>query len=509
MKYIITILLVLVLCSSCEDFLTEDPRGNLSADQYFNTEEEVLTGIYGGYFRWNGGLLASSLFNSLNMGSDHFFTPRAVMFGGMVHGIYQGDENDGRILAYWDQLYTGIRDVNLVISRTEDSPLEEDVKGPLIAEAKFIRATFYYYLATLWGDVPFWTDELEIDVVSEIGNTPAATIFTSLIADLDEAESMLPATTWGANGRRATKWSAKMLKARIYLWQEDWANAKTEATEIISGSPHTLLANFGDVFNINNEGNSELIWGIEFKEDAVKSVLPNQYRPQGNFEKHINPKPSWFNGIAAWTLFQSFIDLYEPGDIRKKYTVLDSVSGGKTNYNYCLKYMDVPLPADDPQIDPTNPMGKLNSGKDNIHFRLAETYLMLAEAENELNGPTVIAYDAVNAIRNRAGLADLAGLTEEELRQAIRKEIETELIGEHRGRRLDLMRWGILEETINNLPAEELLAQQQAFVRPAYKTRATFYANAQVSNYSVKWSTWPIPGGEIQRDPNLVQNPLW
>lgn len=509
MKRLIILLCIIFAYSSCEEFLTEDPKGNLSADQYFNTEAECLSGVYGIYFRFNDNILSSSLINSLNIGTDHFFTPRAVMFGGMVHGIYQANEFDSRILDYWDRLYKGVRDANLVISRIENSPVEDAVKNRLVGEAKYLRAMLYYYLTTLWGDVPFWTDELDIDAVSKMEKTPASTIQEYILNDLDEAESVLPAETWGDNGRRATKWAAKMLKARIYLWQEDWQNAKTEASEIISQSPHVLMQNFGDIFKASKEGNAEIIFGIEFKEDAISAELPNQYRPQGNFEAHITP-PVWFNGIGAWCMFQSFVDTYEPADIRRKYTVLDTIDGKKTNYNWCLKYMDVPLPLDDPLMDVSSALAKQNSGKDDIYMRLGDTYLVLAEAENELNGPTEAALNAVNEIRDRAGLDDLPdGLTKEQLRTAIREERAKELVGESIGRKLDLIRWGILLETVNNLPARELIAQQSPKVRPAYKTRANFYANSVVTNISEKWNVFPIPGGEIQRNPNLEQHPLW
>ena len=314
------------------------------------------------------------MIHTLNIGTDQFFTPRAVMFGGMVHGIYQGlGEFDVRILDYWTEYYKGVRDANLVISRIEQSPLEEEEKAPLLGEAKFLRAMFYYYLATLWGDVPFWTDELVIDEVSIIPKTAKEDIFEYILNDLEAAESILPATTWGQNGGRATKWAAKMLKARIFLWQKDWGNANTEASEIIAQSPHILLPNYGDIFKSSNERNAELIFGIEFKEDAVTTDVPNQYRPQGNFETQIKPAPVWFNGIAAWCMYRSFIDTYEPGDIRKKYTVVDSVEGKKTNFYYCLKYMEVPLPEDDPLMDTDSPMAKQNSGLDNIYMRLGDT----------------------------------------------------------------------------------------------------------------------------------------
>jgi hypothetical protein len=264
------------------------------------------------------------------------------------------------------------------------------------------------------------------------------------------------------------------------------------------------------VFRSSNERNIELIFGTEFKEDAFTSEMPNQYRPQGNYESHITPAPVWFNGIGAWCMYQSFVDTYEPGDIRKKYTVVDYINGKKTNYLWCLKYMEVPLPEDDPLMDTGSPMAKQNSGLDNIYMRLAEAFLIVAESENELNGPTAIAYDAVDTIRSRAQLPDLpSGLDQEELRQAIRAEYAKELIGEARGRKQDLIRWGILVETCTSLPALELIAQQNPVIRPLYKTRANYYANLAATNIAEKWNYFPIPGGEIQRNPNLVQNPAW
>jgi len=74
---------------------------------------------------------------------------------------------------------------------------------------------------------------------------------------------------------------------------------------------------------------------------------------------------------------------------------------------------------------------------------------------------------------------------------------------------MDLIRWGILEETVKGLPAREAVAQQNPLVSSVYKTRATFYANSVATKFSEKWNFFPIPGGEIQRNPNLEQNPLW
>lgn len=508
MKKILAFIILSILVSSCEDFLQEDPRGNLSAEQYFNSKEECINGINGVISGFTHIWITSSLINTLNMGTDQVFMPWPVPAAGMLHGYYNAPATDSRILGYWELLYAGVRDVNMVISRIEKSSIDDPVKATLLGEAKFWRAFIYYYLVTLWGDVPFWVDELDIDHVSKLGKTDANDILEFLLADLDEADLVLPSTTFGNNGGRATKWAAKMLKARIHLWQKNWEGAKLESSDIIQESPHGLLANFGDIFRASNEKNAEIIFAVEFQKDMISSIIPNQYRPAARFENHILPAPGWFDGLGCWCFYQSFVDTYEADDVRRKYTVLDYINGVKTNYNWCLKYMELPYPEDDPLIDAYSP--SLNTGRDDIYMRLGDTYLVLAEAENELNGPTITAFDAVNEIRNRAGLEDLpSDLSKDGLRQAIRAEISKELAGEHIGRKRDLIRWGILIETVKSVPALEAIAQLNPDLRTTYKTKAMTEANRAAGFVSEKWNFFPIPGSELDRNPSLVQNPLW
>ena len=504
-KYIILAVTIILSCASCKDLLTEDPRGRLSANQFFNTEEEGLLGVYGIYSHLNNPRNLN-LINTLTLGTDEIMMPIPIP-GGTIHSVYVQTTSDSRTYEYWLFLYEGVRDANLVINRISNSPIDENVKNRLVGEAKFLRSFYYYYLVILFGDVPYWTDELVVEDVATLGNTPADQILTDLISDLDEAENSLPATTFGKNGSRVTKWTAKMLKAKIHLWQEDWANAKTEAEEIITLSPHRLLPNFGDIFRASNERNDEIIFAVEYLKGVFNSGRTLQWRPSAPFESNV-PNPGWFDGISGYAFLQSFVDSYEPNDIRRKYTVLDSLNGESLNWNWVLKVLMVPLPADDPLIDVAEK--RLQSDQDEIYMRLADTYLILAEAENEANGPTTTAYDAINAVRNRAGLADLEGLTKEELRQAIRDERGKELAGEAVGRKQDLIRWGILVETVKSLPAKE----QEAFLNnpglsEGYKNKIMFDLEGMAGRIGEKNNFIPIPSDEIAKNPNLEQNPLW
>lgn len=128
-----------------------------------------------------------------------------------------------------------------------------------------------------------------------------------------------------------------------------------------------------------------------------------------------------------------------------------------------------------------------NGDKNFVVIRHAEMLLNLAEAENELNGPSG-AYDPINRIRNRVGLPDLpAGMTQEEMRNATKHERRVELAfeGHHY---FDLLRWG----------PEDMKAAMESVVEPGH-----------TSEFSPRVMLWPIPQSEIDVNPNLTQNPEW
>lgn len=141
---------------------------------------------------------------------------------------------------------------------------------------------------------------------------------------------------------------------------------------------------------------------------------------------------------------------------------------------------------------------------------MADVYLLLAEAENELNGPSEAAYAYLNAVRERANLPALSTLSQEELRQAIRQERGWELVCEGEGRKFDLIRWGTLIETIGDLPSAEQNAFDNDPSAPApFQSKSLQEAQTQASLISEKFTVLPIPADEIEKNPNLNQNSLW
>jgi hypothetical protein len=158
-----------------------------------------------------------------------------------------------------------------VIENVTDNPdISSKVQKQVIGEALFLRSFAYYHLTNLWGDVPYYDDELPIGEVAVLGRKSAAEIRNNIIRDLKriEDENLLPSAYTGADLGRPTVWAVKMLMAKVYLWEKQWESARDKSLEIINGSPHQLLENFGDVFDVNDPFNVEVIWAIDFLKDV-------------------------------------------------------------------------------------------------------------------------------------------------------------------------------------------------------------------------------------------------
>jgi hypothetical protein len=220
---------------------------------------------------------------------------------------------------------------------------------------------------------------------------------------------------------------------------------------------------------------------------------PNGYYVAGVSNMYANREPRFYASInfngASWRGRQ--IQFYRTG--------LDGRKGGPdyTTTGYLMrKFLD-------PQVD--IPQGRFTL-KTWIYFRLGEEYLNYAEALNEAEGPGTEVYDRVNAIRTRVGLPSLpAGLSQDEMRARIQHERRIELAFETE-RYFDTHRWKIAPATqgrpIHGMNiAEGTSIQDNSFYKRTFVENRVFV--------SPKHYLWPIPQNEINRNPNLVQNPGW
>lgn len=464
---------VALLSVSCVK-LKEEPAAFLTTEQFYKTPADAVAAVNGVYYTLNGSgqTIYNSLFQiGLDIASDEADPgPRARNPDVRSFSVLSHATTNDRVAEIWRQHFAGINRANVAIDKIPAIDMNESLRARLVNEAKFIRALYYFNLVRLYGGVPLVLHEptaLGNDALQVARNT-AEEVYAQIIRDLKDAES-LPASYGGTDVGRATGGAAKALLARVYLTRKDWTNAAAKALEVINGSyGYDLFANFADVFNKANNNGKEHIFSAQFKSNA--SGHGNSLGSRGT--------PTGIPGIDggdADVPTALIYSQYRAGDTRKAVTFFTSLVSPTNGSTYTFtphfrKYYDASvLP---------------NTGESGINFpvvRFADVLLEYAEAVNEASGPTPDALAAFNRVRKRAGIPELAGLSQAQFRDSIYQERRLEFVYEHQ-RWFDLVRTGKLIE----------------------KLTAVGKTNVQPKHY-----LYPVPQREIDLNPKLTQNPGW
>jgi hypothetical protein len=512
-KYLILAFIGIIcgVMSSCDEFLTEDAKGLLTPDNFFQNEDEANLALNGlqGQLPGSAGAMGSVL------GTDHGVCGRFAIAAGWKTAVYDYTADNSSVATTWSGAYAGVRDANLLLARIEGASLSDEIIGQTKSQALFYRAMFYFRLTMIFGDVPYWRDEVDMEEVTMLGKTDASEIQEEMIEDLDWAISSgyLSEDKWNDNGGRPTVWAARMLKAHIHIWLEQWAEASVDLKEIANNSPHSTLSDFGDMFKEGNETHDELIFGREFLSGTANNRTFETAHYNASAEnadtKLAMAEVDVFSRSAAMTLRKSFTDTFDDNDLRKPYTVFDSYTFSDNtvatfNWIYMPKLMRAALPLSDPLMQTPDASGY--SSEPARLFKLADALLLLSEAEFMQNGSTADALDPINRVRERAGLDDLTVLTMEDIRNERAWELAAEGFFGHKK---DLIRWGLLETTVMATPAAERAAGAYSLAISRAEDDSTIIADAVMGKHRV----FPIPSEEILKSEDiggaLVQNPLW
>ncbi|MFH5834109.1 RagB/SusD family nutrient uptake outer membrane protein [Halalkalibaculum sp. DA384] len=478
----VMVLSILIMGLGCENFLQEEPKSFIGPSTFFQTPADAEAAVIAGYDElgaFNPGTFGwwrAWTFEILN--DDWDTRPEVAANNSRNLGRYITFDPDAPLLAsVYDSWIHGMNTFSTAIDGINEME-DFDGKQALIAEAKFLRAYHYFVLVRLFGPVPIIDQALGAE---EARNLPRAgseeEVYELIISDLDAGVQDLPEQAVAPG--RATRWAAMGLLAKVHLTLENWSEAAQLAQSVIQNSPHQLLEEYTQIFSEDNENNSESIFEIQMEVGNERSNQVGQW-PRGigaNGDQDYFLGPNW-GGVYIAT--QDLLDDFESGDERRALidTMVTRNDGTEIIFNadgatpwYSLKRV--------PSAYIEGREANNNSGYNFIYLRLGEIYLIAAEAENEVNGPGN-AYQYINPVRERAGLSPLSGLTQQEFRQAVRKERRTELFDE-RKRLFDLYRWGTVIERVNE-------------ARP----------DAQIQSHH---TLWPIPTNALDNNPQLTQNP--
>lgn len=440
MKKIIFITLVSVIAWSC-DVLDVKPENSISAEEAFKSKEDINKGILGAYasfqsLRYYGrtfGLFADLAADNLSHPLDATANTYAEVNNNNIL------PENGSVSGIWALAYDGINVANNVIVKVPTiADMTEQERNEALAELYFIRALNHFNLLNYFGGVPVKvTPTVGVNGL-DVPRNSAEEVYSQIINDLLFASEYLPI---GGTKIRASKFAAKGLLAKVYLYKKDYPQALTLASEVISDGNYTLLPNFEEIFA--NDQSAESIFEISFSE------LERNRISEYNFPRSLN-------GRGEVEPSQGLLDAYETNDERFEASI--AFEGVRA---YAIKYDDLSL------------------GTDNyIILRLADMYLVRAEAEANLPNPDLTAIRSdINEIRVRANLQPTSESSLPQLLRIIEDERRIEFAFEGQ-RWFDLVR---TDRAIAVLP----------------------------NVTSINQTLFPIPLDEIQTNinPGMVQNP--
>lgn len=527
-KYIILSVFIIMM-NSCEEILEEKPMTDPSPSSFYTTEKGVDALIAGCYSNTRFILGGNNYIASLNcVGSDIFMIAdhRPVeidrylpLFNGLT-----GDVQD-----LWDLLY---QSVNWTNNAVKFIPLADDIsntkKNTCMGEARFLRAYYNFFIVQHWGGVHLTLEATE-GVETEANKTPVNEWYDAIIEDLELAVDLLPESQpdWG----RVTKYTAMHLLAKVLLTDTrsgspEYQEAASLAEAVITSGKYSLLDDRAAVFAPGNEENKEILWSVQFASDDMFQDRGNRahlwfitnytavpgltrvleygrdqsfvvltpfymtlFNPESDsryydFFQHVfycNKKTSTLNIGDTALYFPPYTDSWTQEQ-------KDAVNYFVDNYDDISGLNNRLAPSLLKHHDPTRPSVNTNQGKkDIVILRLAETYLLAAEAYWRLNNkPKVL--ENINVVRMKAALPGkeddmkIIDWPDGDLDNLILDERARELGGEFH-RWFDLKRFGMLIERVKaHHPFAGENIQEYHLLRPIPFTTINLLSNDYPQN---------------------------
>jgi len=462
----ITVFVAILTLSGCsESFLDQEYKNALVDVNFFTSPshaDQAVTGIYDVLGFEGQQILSRPLLGSStadDVVEDHGDFSR-VGTGMIELDKYTWHSSSRYIMDHWYSSFKGITRANYVIEKVNGIPgLDENLAKRYIGEAKALRALFYYNLVTCFGDLPLVTKPITDEESKSMVRSPASEVWSLIISDLVDAAAVLP-DKYGASDRgRATKGFANAMLSRVYLWTKQFDKAGDAAQAVINSSAgYGLETVYSSVFDGTSEFGPETIFDVMCA--VGKGSIWDTEDNEVNRVIYTGPFFSWSHFSQP---SRKFIDtMFEPGDLRRKASVLDQKAGDKYDINANGNLNDDVIPSN-PPVDAHNlkyvPKGKnLLDGSVwsgglqtvNVHImRFSEVLLNYAEALNE-SGNTAGALVQLNKVRNRAGLPSATTTNKTELANIILHERAVEFCFEGH-RFFDLKRAGKLAEVLSPL----------------------------------------------------------
>lgn len=537
---LMTLLCSMVLFSACESKLEQYPTNAFAKENFWKTESDALialTGMYRGGIEYGTQVVPSDWWTYcgiifMDLATDNGYDRRGD--NSTINRLTDGTllPNNNVVKGYWEGSYKRITICNDFLENIESVNMDVVKIQRMAAEARFIRATQYFYMSQFWGSVPLVTQTLTPEEANSVVKAGKAEIVQFVIDELNAAVADLP--TYGelqaSEMGRASKQAALAFLGRMYLSEKRFTEAAATYKQIIDFGDNIIDPEYQALFNTEGENSAENIFSVQFISGQAPNALPQHAYPAAAGGWHfINPLGSLtdaygFDDGSPLSYDDprfNYADMGENRDPRFRYNFLwdgsmfgsniydchpdhvgsvDQLTYSKqaTRTGYGLrKYFDESF------------SGNLRTdyGGNIPVIRYAEVLLGYLEAQLEAG----VAIDqslldlTINAVRGRAsvGLPPIQETNPDALRGILRNERRIELAFE--GSRLwDIFRWEIGAEALTGdfwgapFPDSEKYASTSKKLDPQFRWYVTSKA-FRSTDY-----LWPIPESEVNINPNLA-----
>lgn len=544
-KFFIAIFTLLGV-SGCQ--LKEDLWGTVTPS-ILTTQADLEIMVNGMYGRLNPFPFKQGIYTLVTTDDCHYVSAQTTLE--IMVGERSYTPSLARLATFWESLYKVINAANVYMETAEglSGKVDEAYISRTVGDALFLRATMYFYMVRLFGGVPLLTESFSLESGRYKPRASVDSVYLQIFKDYEDATRRLPLNSSSIARGRATKGAAQGMLAAAYLTYANYLDlnnkankndyyqlAKNYADSVIQSGVYSLVDNYADLWDVSKEANNyqkEVIYGIQYTKD------PND-NSEGclgsRFSRDYSPANSGFTATTTgWFRVQPyFIDIYSTGEYVNDYRVETSFATTWKNVNNGNTLVGYPQAVNTGQVaHPApyllkfkDPNGMpFNNENDMYILRLSEMYMIYAEAENELNGPTAVAYNAFNKLRERARKANgtartapanlTTGLGKEDFRMAVFKERGLEFVGEDRKRFFDLLRM--------KSPTGDPMYMYQVNVflptittgDPTWNAAQKKWLGGRKNNNPFKLFTeknllMPIPQSELNANPNFGnQNPGW
>lgn len=440
MKKILSLALTLALAgtvASCSDFLDKSPKNTV--DPETTVDDDVAVSMANACYRT---LQSSNMYNQRLWTLDIVAGNSVVGAGGGTDGLetvqasnFTTQSDNGMALYMWRSPWVGIGQCNILINALEGQDL---TKGSILArslgEAYFLRAHYYYILVRLYGGVPLRLKPFNPGDNTAIARASADEVYAQIIDDTEKAADLLPAKAEydDDNVGRACKDAAYTMLADICLTlapdhQEYYQKAADYCDQVTALGYDLSSCSYEDNFDATINNGAESIFEVQYSGNTEYDFWGNN--PQSSWlSTFMGPRNSNFvAGSYGWNQpTEEFMSQYEEGDKRKDLTVLYEGCPDFDGMQYKASYSTTGYNVRKFLVSKTISPEYNTSPANFVVYRYADVLLMKAEALNEM-GRTAEAAEPLNIVRRRAGLPDVSGLSQDDMREKIIHERRIEL----------------------------------------------------------------------------------